>query len=103
MSGSSKRVSIRWKVEGGRWKVEGRRCKTNVVIARSDAVSFWVEKPARFTTVEHGMAQKCLEDLQLGAASVEAICIGKRLRSSVPWAVYVLRAFLSSSFHSKTG
>jgi hypothetical protein len=25
------------------------------------------------------------------------------LQSSVPWAVYVLRAFLGSGFHSKTG
>jgi hypothetical protein len=48
------------------------------MIARSDAVSFWVEKPARFATAERGMAQKCLEEqyLQLGAASVEAICSG---------------------------
>src|SRR5277367_5038456 len=97
MSGSSERVSIRWKVE---------RCKTNIVIARSDTVSFWVEKPARFATVERGMAQKCLEEqyLQLGAASVEAIWSGKRLRSSVPWVVYVPRAFLSGlhSFISTT-
>jgi hypothetical protein len=56
------------------------------MIARSDAISFWVEKPARFATVERGMAQKCMEELyfQLGAVSVEAICSGKRLRSSVP-------------------
>jgi hypothetical protein len=89
MSNSSERVSLGW-------KVEGRRCKTDIMIARSDAVSFWVEIPARFATVERGMAKKFLEEqyLQLGAASVEAICSGKRLRSSVPWAIYVPRAFL---------
>ena len=72
------------------------------MIARSDAVSFWVEKPARFAAVEHGMAKKRLEGqyLQLGATSAEAICSGKSL--SLEPSV-CLEPFLSSGFHSKTG
>lgn len=75
--------------------MEGRRRQTNIMIARSDAVSFWVGKLVCFATVEHGMVGKCLEEqyLQLGATSAEAICSGKASAILCPRAVYVLRTF----------
>jgi hypothetical protein len=57
------------------------------MIARSDAVSFWVEQPARMAAVEHGMAQKRLGEqyLQLGTTSAEAIRSGQASAILCPW------------------
>ena len=66
---------------------------------------FGWEKPVCFAAVEHGMVRKCLEEqyLQLGATSAEAICSGKRLRSSVSGPSMCLEPFLSSGFHGIGG
>ena len=86
--------------------MEGRRRKTNIMIARSDAVSFWVEQPARMAAVEHGMAQKRLEetiltvgyDIGRGNSQWASVCNPLSLGPSV-----CLEPFLSSGFHNKTG